>query len=247
MADIGLMLRSLFVFVAGLAVLAAGDATAEWTGRIVIVESVGGAAKGGDKREQEALEKTMQERAAHLRERLKQATPTVARTLRNDLAHIEAELEQLAIERGGTVDLGRTEYAIGLKKTLVDGDEAHVVVDRAKAVAVVMAGGRAETVRLSPPPAAIALDDAQDAAEVYGAPARRGTLKVDDRTYVVTLAAGLPNAYAQGLLPAQSDPLARALAALPGLPVVVENDRDGVVRRWTVTVCTPGPIDEKDW
>ncbi len=241
------MLRTAVVLLACAVPLAGGEAAPSWTGRIVIVESVSGGARQGDKREQAALAATLQERAARLRDRLKQATPTVARTLRNDLAHIEAELEQLAIERGGTVDLGRTEYAIGATRTLVDGDEARVVIDRAKAVAVVRAGGRAETVRLSPPPAAIALDDAQDAGAMFAVATRRGTLKVDDRKYIVTLAIGLPNAYAQGLLPAQSDPLARALAALPGLPVLVENERDGVVRRWTVTVCEPGTIDEKDW
>ncbi|HYE07911.1 MAG TPA: hypothetical protein VEL07_20505 [Planctomycetota bacterium] len=241
------MLRTAIVLLGCVVALAAGEAATPWTGRIVVVESVSGGARQGDRREQEALAATLQERAARLRDRLRQATPTVARTLRNDLAHIEAELEQLAIERGGTVDLGRTDYAVGATRTLVDGDEARVVIDRAKSVAVVRAGGRAETVRLAAPPAPIALDDARDGAAAFDAATRRGTVTVDGRTYAVTVAIGLPNVYAQGLLPGQSDPLARALAALPGLPVLVENERDGVVRRWTVAVCEPGPIDDKDW
>jgi hypothetical protein len=231
-----------------LAAIAAPPAAEPWTGRIEIVETVGGVERKGDQTEQDAVAKAMQERVNRLRERLKTATPTVARTLRTDLAHLEGDLERLAIERGSTAQTGRTLYAIGPARTLADGDEAKVVIDRAAGVATLSAAGRDESVRVPPPPAPRALDDAKPGPAAFGAPTRRGKLVVDDRVYVVTLAEGLPNPYALSLLPATAkDPLYAALASLPGLPVEVELKRNDVVRRWTVKTCEPGPVDESGW
>lgn len=229
------------------AVLAAGVLNAaDWSGTFEVVETVAGPAPAeADRREIEAAAKSLESRLAKAREALKSSSAVVARTYRQDIAHLEAELETLALERGGTVTLGRTSYAVRGQRVAADGDEARVVGDGVAGTAVVVAPGKREKVTLvkTPikPPA-----DAAAGTPVGGIATVRGTFTIGGDTCVATYAPDLPNVYALTRVPAQgSDSLSAALAGLPGLPLEVERRTARGVQRWTVQKLVAAPIDDR--
>jgi len=230
-----------------LALLAAGCVhAADWSGTFEVVETVAGPAPAAaDRREIEDAAKSLESRLARAREGLKSASPIVARTYRQDIGHLEAELQSLALERGGTVTLGRTSYAVRGQRVAADGDEARVVADGAAGTAVVVAPGKRERVNLvktQPKPPA----DAAPAAPVGDIATMRGTISVGGDACIVTWAPALPNVYALTRVPAQgADSLNAALAALPGLPLEVERRSSRGVQRWTVQKLVAGTVDER--
>ena len=216
---------------------------ADWSGTFEVVETVAGPAPAaGDRSEIEALARSLETQLARAREGLKSATAVVARTYRQDIAHLEAELEALALERGGTVTLGRTSYAVRAQRVAADGDEARVIGDGAAGTATVILPGKRERVSLvksvPKPPA-----DAGPGAPVGGVSTMRGTITVAGEPCVVTYAPDLPNVYALTRIPLQaSDPLLSALSALPGLPLDVERRSPRGVQRWTVQKLVAGAV-----
>ena len=219
---------------------------ADWSGTFEVVETVAGPAPAAaDRREIEAAAKSLEARLGKAREGLKNASAVVARTYRQDIGHLEAELESLALERGGTVTLGRTSYAVRGQRVAADGDEARVVADGAAGTAVVVAPGKRERVSLvKTPPQAPA--DAVAGPPVGDIATMRGTIKVGGDACMVTYAPALPNVYALTRVPAQgSDSLSAALAALPGLPLEVERRTARGVQRWTVQKLVASPIDDR--
>lgn len=225
--------------------LAAALAASEWSGTFEVVETVAGPApSGADRTEIEDLARSLEGRLAKAREALRTAAAPAARTYRKDISQLEAELQSLALERGGTVTLSRTVYTVRGDRIIADGDEARLIVVPGRAV--VAAGGRREPVELAPVPAARAPEGAADAPPVAGVATRRGTIAIDGDPTTVVWAPGLPNVYALTRVAAQArDPVLAALAAVPGLPLEVERRTKKGVQRWTVQRLAPGAVDER--
>lgn len=228
-----------------LALVGALHAT-DWSGTFEVVETVAGPAPAAnDRREIEAAARSLEARLAKAREGAKSPSPIVARTYRQDIGQLEAELQSLALERGGTVTLGRTSYVVRGQRVAADGDEARVVADGAAGTAVVVVPGRRERVslvRAEPRPPA----DAAPAEAIDGVATMRGTFTVGGDHCSVVWAPELPNVYALTQVPAQgADPLHAALAAVPGLPLEVERRSPRGIQRWTVRKLVAGPVDER--
>lgn len=220
----------------------------DWSGSFEVVETLTGVAVSGDaKREVEATARALEERVARTREALKTAKPALAKALKQDLAALEIELESVALERGGTVVIGRTLYLVAPGRVVADGDEGRVVADTAAVTAVVVAGGRRETVTLVKPEKSSPPRDAVVGTPMAGAETMRGTITVDGQPVTVSWASSLPNVYALTRLSAHGDGSLQAqLASLPGLPMAIErpNPKGGTLR-WTVEKLTPGPIEPR--
>ena len=231
-----------------LLVLTAGvlHAAAEWSGTFEVVETVAGPAPvAAQRREIEDAARSLEARLAKAREGAKNASPVVARTYRKDIGQLEAELQSLALERGGTVTLGRTTYAVRGQRVAADGDEARVVADGAAGTAVVQGQGKREQVNLVRTPTQVPADAAPGAA-VGGVATQRGTITVGNDRCAVVWAPELPNVYALTRVPAQGgDPLTAALAALPGLPLEVERRSARGLQRWTVQKLVAGPVEDR--
>lgn len=220
----------------------AGEA---WTGTIEVVETFSGkAAAEGDRDELEALAKRLQDRLQAVREQLKQATPTIARSLRRDAAHLEAELERLAVERGGTVRLGRTVYRIAAGRVAIDGDDTSMVADRATRTAQVLADGRRQAIGLADVPTPLPIDKASAGRELLGRATREFRFSAEGAEHVALVAPDLPNPYALTLLStADRSSYATQLAKLPGMPMEIVRVRNDGTHRFAVTAVTPGPIE----
>jgi hypothetical protein len=218
----------------------------EWSGTIEVVQTLSGReVKAGDRRELDAVTADYEGRLAAARERLKQATPSVARVLREDIGTLEAELERVALERGGTVHIGRTTYVIDGNRVFWDGDEAKVVLDHGQGRARIASGTRRDLLPLKAVPEPHMPDDREEGKPLLGRPTVVVTIKAEDRTFTVRLIAGLPNPYAQTLLPdVDGKSLQAVLARLPGLPAEVEARDRNLVQRWTVQRIDEGHVDQ---
>lgn len=229
-----------------LLVLLAALPAVEWSGSFEVVETLTGVAISGDaRRDAEATAHALEERANRAREALKTAKPALAKALKQDLAALEVELESLALERGGTVVIGRTSYLVAAGRVVADGDEGRVVA--ADGSAVVVAEGRRETVALVKPGPPSAPRDAAPGGILAGVETMRGTITADGQPVAVAWAPSLPNVYALTRLPAHGDKSLHAqLAALPGMPMTVERPNlKGGTLRWTVQRLVAGPIDPR--
>lgn len=223
----------------------AAEADAPWTGTMEIVQTLSGVrARDASKKDLDELTADLERRLEESKAQLLKATPSVARVLRDDIGQIEAELQRLALDNGGTVRLGRTLYAITAARILVDSDEGRIIIDRGQHHAVVLAGGTREQLQLSDPPAAKKLSNDDQGETVLGQPTRRVKIKAEDQEYEAHVIVGLPNPYALSLLPSTSDKsLVAALAQLPGLPALVECETKAGVIRWTLQRLEAGDVD----
>ncbi len=233
----------LILVLVAIALTSPAQAGEAWSGTIEIVETISGSKpSAGSDAELKALAKQLEARLTRTRERLRNATPTVARALREDLGHLEAEMEQVALERGGTMQLGHTVYRIAGTRVLSDGDEARVLFDWTTKTALLTIGGKRQPVALKDRPKQRMPDKSEDGKEMLGLPTQRMTVRAGGDDFVVRLAAGLPNPYALTLL-SEADELQIALAALPGLPMDVESRRGEAVHRYTVLSIEPGAVE----
>ncbi len=228
-----------------LALLFAGVASAaDWSGTFTVVQTLTGPTPAGaDRRGLEEETQALEQRLTRTRDGLKTATPMVARTLRQDIGHLESELERLALERGGTVTIARTRYAIDGARIAADGDDARVTVDTAAGSAIVVSGSQRQTVALAGLSAPPAPADIADAGTVAGQSVKRCTVRAGKESYAVVFAPALPNPYAMTRLPDHAaDSLHTALAGVPGLPMTVEHQLRTGVQRWTVRDLAPGAV-----
>ena len=221
----------------------------EWSGTITQVESMVGPSDvaGSDRAELDAYAKLLDQRLQRARADLRAAPQLVARVLRGDIGTYQAELERVALARGGVVAVAQTSFAISGQKLVVIGEGPRLVVDRTLGRAIALDGQRRDDVPLAPLPVPIAIDRSAPEVAVAGTTARRIEIKAEGRKYTVLVVPDLPNPYALGLLPINADDkdsLALALAILPGLPVVVEYAAGGVTHRWEVTSIAAGPVDQ---
>jgi hypothetical protein len=171
----------------------------------------------------------------------------MAQVLRGDIGTYQAELERVALARGGVVAVAQTSFVVSGQKLVVIGEGPRLVVDRTLNRAIALDGQRRDDVPLAPIPPTVALERTAPEVAVAGVTARRIELKAEGRKYTVLVVPDLPNPYALGLLPINADDkdsLALALAMLPGLPVVVEYTSDGVTHRWEVTRIAAGAVDQ---
>ncbi len=232
---------------AGGASSAADTAPNAWVGTFTVVQTLTGSTPASnDRKGLEDEARALEGRLAKTRDALKTATPMVARTLRQDIGHLETELERLALERGGTVTTARTRYVIDGPRILADGDDARVIADVAIGTAVVISGGQQETVSLAGLKPAPSPEGVTDAGMVSGHAAKRCTVRAGKETLTVVFAPRLPNPYAMTRLPKHgADSLHTALAGVPGLPLSVEQPQRNGVQRWTLRDLAPGPVDKQ--
>ena len=187
------------VLVVAILVLALLQAAAqEWSGTITQVENVVGPADvaGGDRAELDAYAKLLEQRLLRTRADLRAAPQTMARVLRGDIGTYQAELERVALARGGVVAVAQTTFVMSGQKLVVIGEGPRLVVDRTLGRAIALDGQRRDDVPLAPLPVPIALDRTAPEVAVVGTTARRIEIKAEGRKYVVLLVPDLPNPYA---------------------------------------------------
>jgi hypothetical protein len=219
--------------------LEAVDATAEpaWSGMIAVAETINGPdASGGDQHELEHFAHVIEDRLKQAHAQLEEAPPMVARVIREDIGFYEAELERVVAARGGALTIGRTIYFIKGERMLLIADGARLLIDRAAGEASGMIDGQSTRVKLQLLPTPDGLDDAPAGPPALGYETRRVTRHIKGRAYTIDVAPGLPNPYAIGLIEnGQDSDLVRALAELPGLPMMVSESSNEAARSLTVT------------
>ena len=231
----------------------AGAAEQPWSGTMVLVESMAGPAiiGGADKVELNDYAKLLEERLQKARAELRTAPPLVARLLREDVGTFEAELERVALAgggAGGSLVLGSTLYTIRGGRMSVQGRSGvNMLIDRERGTAVVEAGGKHDDLQLSPLPETQELDKSAPEVPWLERSARRVTVRAEGKTCQVLVIPDLPNPYALGLSAGgdDKDTIPIALAALPGLPALVEYTTGEVTHRWAVTEITAKPVPDE--
>lgn len=203
-----------------------------------------------DRAELDKMAVTVEERLRQARTQLLTAPPVVARSLTEDIAVWQAELEHIVLGRGGALTLGRTSYLISRGRILMRSALAVVLIDRNRGTAMASVDGVVRTLTLAPIPAV------DQAGGVPGGDwnGRQSTLfarKVGNKEYRIAVVPGLPNPFAFSLIQGGAErsvseaELSAVLASMPGLPVAVET-RDGeLARRLVVVRYQPQDIPEE--
>lgn len=222
----------------------------EWSGTITVEERIVGPSDvgGNDRAELDDYVKQLETRLRKARQEMPTVPPLVARVLRGDIGTYEAELERVALARGGVVVIGSTVFVIRGQTMVVLGNGPRLVIDRERGTAVAASAGKHETVQLAAAPTAHELDKgaSEVAVPTLGLTAKRVDLRAEGKKCQVLVVPGLPNPYALGLLQCHAEDkesLALALSTLPGLPVLVEYTDNGVAHRWVVKQIDRRPID----
>jgi hypothetical protein len=242
--------RALFCWMVLIGSVAGADQP--WSGTMVLVESMAGPAiiGGADKVELNDYAKLLEERLQKARTEVRTAAPLVARLLREDIGTFEAELERVALAgggAGGSLVLGSTLYTIKGGRMSVQGRSGvNMLIDREHGTAVVEAGGKRDDLQLSPLPETRELDKSAPEVPWLERHARRVTVRAEGKVCQVLVIPDLPNPYALGLSAGgdDKDTIPIALAALPGLPALVEYTTGEVTHRWAVTEITPKPVPD---
>jgi hypothetical protein len=226
-------------------VAAAGE---EWSGTITVQQTLVGPSNvgGSDRSELDDYAKLVEERLVRARAELVNAPRLVARALRADIGVYQAELERIALARGGVVPIGTTVFVIDRRRAAVFSDLPRLIVDRAADRAVVLGADQPEPVPLAPEPRPIALDRAAPEVPLLGLTTRRIEVRAEGKRFTVLVAPSLPNPYALCLLAASAeDPegLYAVLATLPGMPMQVEHTTGEVSQRWVVTSIREKVVD----
>jgi len=226
-------------------------AAAEWSGTITVEERIVGPSDvgGNDRVELDDYLKQLESRLRKARQELPTVPPLVARILRGDVGTYEAELERVALARGGVVAIGSTAFVIRGQRMVVLGNGPRLIIDREHGTAVAAGAGKHETIQLAAAPTPHEVDKGatEVAVPALGLTAKRVDLKAEGKKCQVLVVLGLPNPYALGLLQYHAEDkesLALALSTLPGLPVLVEYTADGVAHRWVVKQIDRRPVDE---
>ncbi|MCS6970797.1 MAG: hypothetical protein RMM29_00140 [Planctomycetota bacterium] len=213
------------------ALLVAGDAGQ----RFVFVESLATrAASSGDRAVTERLRAQLSARLSAARRELTTAPPSLAAIIRADIAAFEAELERLALATGGELAVARQTLLIAADRFTLSGDDGvSLIVDRQTGQGYRIGPG-AETlpIALAAPAQPLPAQQGREGPLLLGRPTRRFELSLDGRDFTACIDPELPNAFAW-LLPAGGDAsaLARALARLPGLPLQITCEHEGLIRR----------------
>jgi hypothetical protein len=224
-------------------------ATGEWSGTIVVQQSMVGptGVVGPDKAELDDYAKLVDERMARAKADLAAASPVVARTLRADIGVYQAELERIALARGGVVPIGTTTFVIDRQRVAVLSDLPRLVVDRAAGTALVMGADAPEPVPLAPLPPPLVIEAGAPELPLLGLTTRRIELKAEGKKFTVLVAPSLPNPYAMTLLTAMAedaDSLLAVLATVPGMPMQIEHGTGEVTHRWVVTSIREKVVDQ---
>jgi hypothetical protein len=228
--------------------VAAGAAVSEWSGTITMQQTIVGPASivGPEKAELDDYAKLVEERLVRARTDLTAASRLVARTLRADIGVYQAELERIALARGGVVSIGTTTFVIDHRRVAVLSELPRLVVDRATDQAFVMGSDAPEPLTLAPIPTPIAIEASAPEVPLLGLSTRRIEIKAEDKKFTVLVATSLPNPYALCLLTATQevpDNLLAVLATLPGMPMLVEHNTGEVTNRWVITGIREKVVD----
>lgn len=243
-------MRAILAFVLGVcSALAAESVNGTWSGTIALQHVIVGPASivVAEKAELDDYAKLVEERLARARTDLVNANRVVARTLRADIGVYQAELERIALARGGVVLLGTTAFVIDRQRLAVLSDLPRLVVDRGANQALIMGADAPEAVALAPMPAPVAIEPSAPEVPLLGLSTRRLEIRAEGKKFTVLVAPSLPNPYAMCLLVSiQSEPdsLLAALATMPGMPMQVEHTTGEVTHRWIVTGIREKVVDQ---
>jgi hypothetical protein len=226
----------------------ANAATGDWSGTITVQQTMVGPTSvvGPDKSELDDYAKLIEERMARAKGDLATASTVVARTLRADIGVYQAELERIALARGGVVQIGSMTFVIDQQRVAVLSDLPRLVVDRAANTALVMGADAPEPVALAPMPPPLVIEPSAPELPLLGLTTRRIELKAEGKKFTVLVAPSLPNPYALCLLVAtteEPDSLLAVLATVPGMPMQVEHGSGEVTHRWVVTGIREKVVD----
>lgn len=239
-------MRAILILLLG--VCAAAAATGDWSGTITVQQSMVGptGVVGPDKSELDDYAKLIEERMARAKTDLTAASTVVARTLRADIGVYQAELERIALARGGVVAIGTITFVIDKQRIAVLSDLPRLVVDRATNMALVMGADVPEVVVLAPMPPPLVIEPSAPELPLLGLTTRRIEIKAEGKKFTVLVATSLPNPYALCLLVAtaeEADSLLAVLATVPGMPMQVEHGAGEVTHRWVVTGIREKVVD----
>lgn len=240
-------MRAILILLLG--ICAARAVASEWSGTIVVQRSMVGptGVVGPDKAELDDYAKLIEDRLRLAKADLTTATAVVARTLRADIGVYQAELERIALARGGVVPIGTTTFVIDRQRVSVTSDLPRLVVDRASNTGLVMGADAPEPVVLAPIPPPLVIEASAPELPLLGLTTRRIEIKAEGKKFTVLVAPSLPNPYALCLLAAaaeESDSLLAVLATVPGMPMQIEHGTGEVTHRWVVTSIREKVVDQ---
>lgn len=242
-------MRAILVILLGICCLGSTAIAGEWSGTITMQQTIVGPASivVAEKAELDDYAKLVEERLARARADLAGASRLVARTLRADIGVYQAELERIALARGGVVVIGTTTFVIDRQRVAVLSELPRLVIDRALDQALVMGADAPEVVALAPLPTPSVIEPSAPEVPLLGLATRRIEVKAEGKKFTVLVAPSLPNAYAMCLLAAtqaEADGLLTVLASLPGMPMQVEHATGEVTHRWIVTAIREKVVDQ---
>lgn len=242
-------MRAILMVLLGVCCLGSDAVAGDWSGTISMQQTIVGPASivVAEKSELDDYTKLIEERLAKARADLVGASRLVTRTLRADIGVYQAELERIALARGGVVVIGSTTFVIDRQRVAVLSDLPRLVVDRAGDQAFVMGADAPEPVQLAPIPAPIVIEASAPEVPLLGLATRRIEVRAEGKKFTVLVAPSLPNPYALCLLTvtqAEADGLLAVLATMPGMPMQVDHVAGEVTHRWIVTGIREKVVDQ---
>ncbi len=223
----------------------------DWTGFIAAEESlIAPEGVGSDQAELKVYQRMLTDRLNRAREIQRAQPPTVARTLREDMAYLRAELERVVMATGGTVRLNRNEYLIKGGKVRIRTGSMQLVADRHAGQVRAMAGGSVETAALVSPPTPRPLPPGRPESNHFGFNCHRMTVEAEGHVCQVLVAPDLPNPYAMSCVAVRDgerNSLIRVLAELPGMPMSLEYASGDVRYRWEVVAVDQRPVKDAEF
>jgi hypothetical protein len=221
-------MRPLLTILCLAAVLTAGEPPLTIRVEHVVIAPAAG---GADREELDRLGKAGEQRLIQIRTALPGLPREVARLAREDVGWYEAEQERLAAARGGRVVVRRRIFIVAGDRMTVDADGLRTEIDFAGGRAELVVGERRTPLPLALPPDARPVADGKPADQVLGRATRRFEMKADGRVYEALVDTSLPNPM-RHLVPAEDpDELSVELARLPGLPMRIASEQEGIERR----------------
>lgn len=221
----------------------------DFSGTITVAETIAGdQSSSKDQEELSRYAELIEGRLKQATEQLASAPPVVATSLREDIGFYRAELEKVVVSRGGELVLGTSTYRISRGRVMLVAQGVSYRIDRNRNTAQALLPDRTvQDLELVPLPD-IDNKGAEAGPVLFGLPTQRFTRTFAGKSYTICVAPGMPNICALALIRGVTDnELYSGIATLPGMPLLIETQENGIVRRIVTTALVAKELPDADF
>lgn len=221
----------------------------DFAGTITVAETIAGdQTTGKDQEELSRYAELVEARLKQATDQLDGAPPVVTTSLREDIGFYRAELEKIVVSRGGELILATSAYRISRGRVLLTAQGVSYRIDRNRNTAQALLPDKSvQDLELAPLPA-IDASGSEPGPVLLGLATQRFTRVFGGKTYRICLAPDLPNVCALALMRGVTDnELFLGVATLPGMPLLIETQDGGIVRRIVTTALVARELPDADF